>query len=119
MIDALEGVDARPLRTELLHAVVPVADRHRAVVHVRGGAGVSLDPRTTHEISQIAREATANGVRHGAAKTIIIDVRATHGEVRMRVEDDAHGFERGARWIILASDCVRWSSVHCTSMGRS
>ncbi len=94
MVDALEGVTARPLRTVLLDAVVPVADRHGAVVHVRGAPGVSLDPRTTHEISQIAREATANGVRHGGARTIIIDLRADQGELQMRVEDDGHGFER-------------------------
>ncbi len=75
MVDALEGVEARPLQGALLQAVLPVADRHGAVVHVRGAAGMTVDPRTTHEITQIAREATANGVRHGGAQTIIIDVR--------------------------------------------
>ena len=46
---------------------------------------------------RIAQEAINNALRHGRAKTIIIALEASHGELVLRVSDDGIGFDpRGA-----------------------
>jgi signal transduction histidine kinase len=42
---------------------------------------------------RVAREATANAIRHGAARTIDVRVGLVDGEVTMQVEDDGSGFD--------------------------
>ena len=42
---------------------------------------------------RIAQEAIANATRHGRAKTIIIALEASSGELSLRVSDDGVGFE--------------------------
>jgi PAS domain S-box-containing protein len=45
------------------------------------------------ELAYIAREATANAVRHGGARTVAIVVRRTRGGVELAVRDDGRGFD--------------------------
>lgn len=96
MIDALEGTARPPLRTVVLDTTVPVADRDGATVRMQGGGDVHLDPRVSHEVSQIAREATANAVRHGKARTVTIVADIDGPHLCLAVRDDGVGFDRGS-----------------------
>jgi signal transduction histidine kinase len=96
IIDALEGAAPRRLEGVLRQAVGPVADRHGATVAMEIDPALVLNAGITHEISQIAREATSNAVRHGGATTIAIRVGVSEGEVRLTLADDGEGFDRGA-----------------------
>lgn len=42
---------------------------------------------------RIAQEATNNAIRHGKARTVIIALEASHGELVLRVSDDGGGFD--------------------------
>ena len=46
---------------------------------------------------RITQEAINNALRHGRAKTIIIALEASHGELVLRVSDDGTGFDPAQR----------------------
>jgi len=45
-----------------------------------------------HSIKQLIREATANAVRHGQAKTVECKVARSDGELQLNISDDGTGF---------------------------
>ena len=71
-------------------------------VGVRGGVEVELDApaslrlpaRVNEELARIVREACWNGIRHGRAQRIVVQLSGANGSsVRLKVTDDGCGFD--------------------------
>lgn len=61
---------------------------------VATGDAVMLSLAVIHEISQLVREAIANAVRHGGAKTIDVQVQGDlRGVLSLKIVDDGAGFD--------------------------
>ena len=54
---------------------------------------LALPADVSAALYRVAREATTNALRHGAARTIAVRVGVTDGEVVMQVDDDGSGFD--------------------------
>jgi len=70
----------------------PPATEMQCRVEASFRAGGSL----TEQILQIMLEGVRNVRRHGAARSAELCVRARHGSIRMRIDDDGIGFPAGA-----------------------
>jgi len=59
-------------------------------------AGLPMQQEALHEVLQIAGEAVANALKHGAADRIACAVRSLHGVVTVTVSDNGGGFQTDA-----------------------
>lgn len=86
--DALDDPD---FAAALESTVRPVAGR--SAIHVSCNVKRSrLNDTTAHSLLRIARELTANAVRHGGAANVWIECTSEQGTLRMVVRDDGRGF---------------------------
>ena len=72
------------------------ARRHPDVTFEQKIAVPALDDRRYEEAAyRIVQEALSNAIRHGAPRTIVIDIRADGEELTIAVEDDGGGIKLG------------------------
>jgi len=84
-----------PLDRALGHAALDIADRVGARLHLDLAKGVQVSPDWRDALLRISREAVANAVRHGRARTVSVELR-DGDRVWMRVTDDGDGFDLDA-----------------------
>jgi signal transduction histidine kinase len=89
---SLEGrtLDAalRDLASKIMRAAPPVAIRVDST-----GERAAVPESVEDEIFGMAHEAIVNAIKHGAARTVEVDVAFEAGSVRVAVRDDGAGFD--------------------------
>ena len=94
-IAALNRPIDEPLDRALGHAALDIANRVGARLHLDLAEDVEVSADWRDALLRISREAIANAVRHGRARTISVQLR--EGEsVWLRVTDDGDGFDLSA-----------------------
>jgi signal transduction histidine kinase len=63
-----------------------------------GAAADSMSPRSSHEIAQILQEALVNVQKHSGARHVLVRAAAaSHGRLKLSIEDDGCGFPFSGR----------------------
>jgi signal transduction histidine kinase len=91
-ISAMSRPLNEPLHLALSHAGEEVADRLGAKLVLDLDEAVVVPPAWEEALPRILREAIANAVRHGSARTITVYLRDADG-IWLRVTDDGCGFD--------------------------
>ena len=91
-IAALSRPMDEPLDLALGHAALDVANRVGARLQLDLEQGVEVPPDWRDALLRITREAVANAVRHGRARTVSLQLRDGDA-VWLRVTDDGDGFD--------------------------
>jgi signal transduction histidine kinase len=91
-IAALSRPVDEPLHVALAHGAKEVAERLGGTVELDIQAGVQLPPSWREALARILREAIANAIRHGHARTVSVELNDTNG-IWLRVTDDGQGFD--------------------------
>lgn len=93
MVGGLMDADRKPV-LESLESSVRIAARHTPVSFCAERVPAELQPAepTLHTLVHVAREAVANAVKHGRARSIEVRVEYVE-EWRLRVHDDGCGFD--------------------------
>jgi signal transduction histidine kinase len=94
-IAALNRPIDEPLELAVEHAALDVADRVGARLQLDLDEDVDVTSDWRDALLRITREAVANAVRHGHARTITLQLRNGDG-VSLRVIDDGDGFDPSA-----------------------
>ena len=94
-IAALSRPIDEPLDRALGHAALDIANRVGARLHLDLARDVEVSPDWRDALLRISREAVANAVRHGRARTISVQLRQGDS-VSLRVTDDGDGFDLSA-----------------------
>jgi signal transduction histidine kinase len=94
-IAALSRPIDEPLDIALEHAALEIANRVGARVHLDLAEDVQVSADWRDALLRISREAVANAVRHGRARTISLQLRESD-QVWLRVSDDGDGFDLSA-----------------------
>lgn len=81
-----------PLGTSVARAAEEVGARAGADVRLRLSDGATVATPTREALVRIVREAVANAVRHGQAKTVTLRLEADDG-LLLSVTDDGRGFD--------------------------
>jgi signal transduction histidine kinase len=91
-IAALNRPIDEPLELAIEHAALDVADRVGARLQVDLDETIDVTPDWRDALLRITREAVANAVRHGHARTVSVELR-NGDEVSLRITDDGQGFD--------------------------
>jgi signal transduction histidine kinase len=91
-ISALSRPVSEPLHRALAQTAEEVAGRLGARLELDIDERVSVPPAWEEALPRILREAVANAVRHGHARTVTVHLRDAEG-IWMRVTDDGSGFD--------------------------
>lgn len=91
-IAALSRPIDEDLHRALAHAAENVVDRLGGHLELNLEEDVDAPPVWREALTRIVREAVANAVRHGHARTIKVDLTTTEG-TRLRISDDGDGFD--------------------------
>jgi signal transduction histidine kinase len=59
---------------------------------------LEVDQSMMFDLSRIVREAVANAVRHGKARTVSVEATAEDGELMLAIRDDGQGFPKAICW---------------------
>jgi signal transduction histidine kinase len=94
-IAALSRPIDEPLDLALGHAATDIANRVGARLHLDLAENVQVSSDWRDALLRISREAVANAVRHGRARTISLQLRDGN-PVWLRVTDDGDGFDVSA-----------------------
>ena len=94
-IAALSRPIDEPLDLALGHAALDIANRVGARLQLDLDEDVDVPPDWRDALLRIAREAVANAVRHGRARTVGLHLHADEG-VWLRITDDGEGFDLDA-----------------------
>ncbi|HJQ83762.1 MAG TPA: GAF domain-containing sensor histidine kinase [Candidatus Binatia bacterium] len=80
---------------------------------VRPSSDPELTPATTHDLTQIVREALRNAVRHGQASEAVIKITCRPSHLSLVVHDNGSGFTNGHARVdddgFLAPQATPWS----------
>ena len=68
----------------------------------------ALDQTTSISIYRIVQELINNAIKHASAKTLIVQVFKTNGEISITVEDDGKGFDP---MILQMANGIGWSNI--------
>lgn len=96
LIQALGHVPDEPLDRMVRRAARELAHRYGADVPVEVLDDVPVDREQAHALLRITREAVANAVRHGRARTVRIRLRRSGDRRCLTIQDDGTGFDVGA-----------------------
>jgi signal transduction histidine kinase len=94
-IAALSRPIDEPLDLALGHAALDIANRVGARLQLDLDEDVDVPPDWRDALLRIAREAVANAVRHGRARTVGLHLHEDEG-VWLRITDDGEGFDLSA-----------------------
>jgi signal transduction histidine kinase len=94
-IAALSRPIDEPLDLALGHAALDIANRVGARLQLDLDEEITVSPDWRDALLRIAREAVANAVRHGRARTISLQLREGDG-IWLRITDDGEGFDLAA-----------------------
>jgi len=73
--------------------VAPLSQRERVEIVTKfEGNAVRLPRPVEMNLLRIGQEAVANGVKHGRARQVVVELRYAVGSVRLTVSDDGKGF---------------------------
>jgi signal transduction histidine kinase len=102
------------LWTSLDRLAAEFSTRERLGVRiVRPPTDPALSPATTHDLTQIVREALRNAVRHGRASQAVIKISCRPSHVSLVVHDNGYGFTNGHARVdengFLAPQAAPWS----------
>ncbi len=87
-----------------LRKQVELLDRvHSAAVRFTGEPYPKLTPAREAAAYRIAQEALHNALRHGDPSSVVVDVSAHNGTVRIEITDDGRGFDTKAAGLGLTS----------------
>jgi two-component system, LuxR family, sensor kinase FixL len=90
-------LDAAGLAAALRDLAAKVEDLFRvSCLFVSASEVLVHDNLVATHVFRIAQEAISNAVKHGKARTIVIDLSAPDGSLRLTVSDDGIGLERAA-----------------------
>jgi signal transduction histidine kinase len=93
LVETLSRPGVERLGSVLRRAVDQVAERHGAVLELDLDDSVTVDPARSHALVRIAREAVLNGVRHGRAEHVRVQLGRTEAGCFLLVADDGAGFD--------------------------
>ncbi len=93
-IDVLADGVQMPLNEALRAAGEDVALRHGAHVEVHADTP-PMPPSVAEALIRVVREAVANAVRHGGARSIVVSLVCDNRGLRLEVTDDGSGFDPG------------------------
>ena len=93
-IETLRSGPAGPFHVELSELADELAGREGARVRLQVDPGIELDQEDREALLRIMREAISNGVRHGHATEVALELTGGDG-VRMAVRDNGDGFTPG------------------------
>ena len=91
-ISALSRPVMEPLHVALARTADEIAVRLGVQLKLDIDRRVSVPPAWEDALPRILREAMANAVRHGGAKTIAVHLRDADG-IWLRISDDGNGFD--------------------------
>lgn len=91
-ISALSRPAHEPLHVALAHSAEEVTGRLGAGLELDLDEGVRVSPAWEEALTRILREAVANAVRHGNARTVTVHLRDADG-IWLRITDDGTGFD--------------------------
>lgn len=92
LVTALRSPAAEDLNGEIARTAHRLADRHGATLDLDMDPGFRPDAKTGWHLLRILAEALSNGLVHGRARNVAIELSAS----RLRVVDDGVGFETEA-----------------------
>ena len=95
-ISALGRPVSEPLHVALARTAEEVTGRLGARLELDIDEHVQVPPAWEEALPRILREAVANAVRHGRARTVTVHLRDADG-IWLRVTDDGTGFDVAAR----------------------
>lgn len=85
--------DAPSIEAALRQIAAELEARFNVEVEVQVACSLAeLEGRDREDLTRITREAIVNAVRHGHARRISVMLDSPHGDLRLRVLDDGHGF---------------------------
>lgn len=73
-----------------------------------GVDGENMDQTTSITIYRIVQELITNTMKHAAAKTAIVQLTKTNGQLSITIEDDGKGFDTG---ILKHSKGIGWTNI--------
>jgi signal transduction histidine kinase len=87
------------LAATLVNQLTVAGRAHDVPVELEIGDGIDLDPEAEHQVLRIAQEAVTNALRHARAGRVAVSLGpdGPDGGLVLRVADDGHGFDPGAR----------------------
>jgi signal transduction histidine kinase len=91
-IAALSRPVVEPLDVALAQTAKDVADRLGGRLELHLAPGVEVPVRWREALGRILREAVANAIRHGHARTITVELNDGN-PISLRVSDDGEGFD--------------------------
>jgi signal transduction histidine kinase len=94
-IAALSRPMDEPLDVALGHTALDIANRVGARLQLDLEEGINVPAAWREALLRIAREAVANAVRHGRARTVSVQLREGE-EIWLRITDDGEGFDVAA-----------------------
>ena len=94
-IAALGRPVAGPLSAAVAQAAMDVAARFDVDLRLEVADSVDTDAETREGLVRIVREAVTNAARHGAARSVTVELQRD-GELRLRIVDDGIGFDPAA-----------------------
>jgi signal transduction histidine kinase len=73
-----------------------------------GIAGENMDQTAAITIYRIVQELITNTIKHAAAKTAIVQLTKTNGQLNLTIEDDGKGFDTG---MLQHSKGIGWTNI--------
>jgi two-component system, NarL family, sensor kinase len=73
-----------------------------------GLANETIDPTTAITIYRIVQELVTNTMKHAAAKTAIVQLTKSNGQLSITIEDDGKGFDAS---ILKQSKGIGWTNI--------
>ncbi|GGI44968.1 signal transduction histidine kinase [Agromyces flavus] len=92
-VNALGQVGDESLGFVLHRTARELAERHRVDLEVDLDDSIQVDRDQRHALMRITREAVLNGVRHGGANNVRIQLERDNGQRRLTITDDGSGFD--------------------------
>ncbi len=92
-IAELSDPDASTVEEALEATATELRHRFGIVITLDVELRRELEPEVQEDVDRIAREAVANAVRHGGARTVVVSLQDGDGHMRLRVQDDGCGID--------------------------
>ena len=96
-IAALSRPVHEPLHEALAQTATDVADRLGGRLELDIDESAEVPPAWREPLGRIVREAIANAIRHGHARTVRVQLQSNGHDTTLRVRDDGDGFDTGSR----------------------